>query len=154
ARDDALGEAERGSPARRVHRALRLYADARVHEEGARHLRALSLPLRAAGLPAGRARRARHPRRRDCLLMPWGADRHLRFARGRFAPFGDLVALVRVRPGLRVIDLGCGTGELTRRLADALPESEVLGIDSSTEMLAKAQAHARPGVVFVQRSIE
>jgi trans-aconitate 2-methyltransferase len=86
--------------------------------------------------------------------MPWDPERYLKFQRERFAPFDDLIALVRVRPRLRVVDLGCGTGELTRRLADALPESEVTGIDSSTEMLARAAAQARPGLFFVQRSIE
>ncbi len=62
--------------------------------------------------------------------------------------------LVRVREALRVVDLGCGTGELTRRLADALPQSDVLGIDSSAEMLARAEEFARPGLRFEQRAIE
>jgi len=65
-----------------------------------------------------------------------------------------LVALISVRPGLRVIDLGCGTGELTARLARLLPESDVLGIDSSAEMLARAEALAGPGLRFERRAIE
>jgi trans-aconitate 2-methyltransferase len=80
--------------------------------------------------------------------MPWSPDQYLRFQEQRFAPFADLLPLVTIRPGLRAIDLGCGTGELTRRLADSLPESDVLGIDSSAEMLARAQAQARPGLQF------
>jgi trans-aconitate 2-methyltransferase len=86
--------------------------------------------------------------------MPWNPDRYNQFQQQRFAPFADLSALVRVRDGLRVIDLGCGTGELTRRLADMLPGSDVLGIDSSPEMLSKATAFARPGLRFEQRAIE
>jgi trans-aconitate 2-methyltransferase len=62
--------------------------------------------------------------------------------------------MIRVRPGLQVIDLGCGTGELTRRLADRLPESEALGIDASAEMLAKAEAFRRPGLDFALGRIE
>jgi trans-aconitate 2-methyltransferase len=62
--------------------------------------------------------------------------------------------LVDVKPGLRVVDLGCGTGELTRRLADALPDSDVVGIDSSTEMLHKAAKQARPGLRFEVGRIE
>ena len=46
---------------------------------------------------------------------------------------------------MKVVDLGCGTGELTRQLADRLPESEVLGIDSSAEMLARAVAQRMLG---------
>jgi trans-aconitate 2-methyltransferase len=80
--------------------------------------------------------------------MPWDPDVYRKFERERAAPFDDLLALVTRRAGLEVIDLGCGTGELTRRLADALPGSTVLGIDSSLEMLARAEAQARPGLRF------
>jgi len=62
--------------------------------------------------------------------------------------------LIQVRPGLHVIDLGCGTGELTRRLADALPDSRVLGLDASAEMLRRAAEQARPGLRFEPGSIE
>jgi trans-aconitate 2-methyltransferase len=86
--------------------------------------------------------------------MAWSPDKYEQFKKERYAPFEDLVKLVRVRPGLQVIDLGCGTGELTRRLADALPDSCVVGIDSSVEMLAKAGAFARPGLGFRQQRIE
>lgn len=80
--------------------------------------------------------------------MPWNPDQYHRFQSERFAPFGDLLQFVQIRPDLRAIDLGCGTGELTRRLADALPGCDMLGIDSSAEMLARAQSQARPGLRF------
>jgi len=86
--------------------------------------------------------------------MPWDPARYEQFKKERFAPFDDLLALVRVRSGLRAIDLGCGTGELTRRLADALPESDVLGIDSSAEMLERSKEFVRPGLRFEVRSIQ
>ena len=86
--------------------------------------------------------------------MPWDPERYEQFKKERFAPFDDLVRLVRVGEGLRAIDLGCGTGELTRRLADALPGSDVLGIDSSAEMLERAAEFARPGLRFEQGAIE
>jgi len=86
--------------------------------------------------------------------MPWNPEQYHKFQAERAAPFHDLSALLNVRPGLRVIDLGCGTGELTRQLADSLPESDVLGVDSSPQMLAQAAQHARPGVRFEQRAIE
>ncbi len=86
--------------------------------------------------------------------MPWNPERYHQFQRERAAPFEDALALVERREGLSVIDLGCGTGELTRRLADALPGSNVLGIDSSPEMLAKAKPLERPGLLFEQRAIQ
>ncbi len=86
--------------------------------------------------------------------MPWEPDRYEQFKNERYAPFDDLLGLVDVRARLRAIDLGCGTGELTRRLADALPDSDVLGIDSSSEMLARARERERPGLRFELRRIE
>jgi trans-aconitate 2-methyltransferase len=86
--------------------------------------------------------------------MPWNPERYHQFQKERSAPFDDLLQLVQRREGLRVIDLGCGTGELTRRLADALPGSDVRGRDSSPEMLAKAEQQARPGVRFELGTIE
>src|SRR3989304_6050778 len=77
---------------------------------------------------------------RTSRTMPWDPE--------RYEPFTALLRLVRVRPGLRAVDLGCGTGELTRRLADALPESDVLGIDSSPEMLERAAERAGHGLGF------
>jgi len=50
------------------------------------------------------------------------------------------------------VDLGCGTGELTRQLADSLPNSHVTGIDSSPQMLEKAVSRfaSNLNLVFVQ----
>src|SRR5438046_7192076 len=86
--------------------------------------------------------------------MPWNPDTYQKFQSERAAPFEDLVALIKIREGLQVVDLGCGTGELTRKLADRLPASDVTGIDNSPEMLAKANEHSRPGLCFEQGDIE
>ncbi len=85
--------------------------------------------------------------------MPWNPETYAQFAAERAAPFLDLAALIAVRPRMRVVDLGCGTGELTARLADMLPESDVLGIDSAAEMLAKAAPLTRPGLRFERSDI-
>ena len=44
-----------------------------------------------------------------------------------------------------VIDLGCGTGQLTRRLTERFPEAVVVGVDLSTGMLSKAAARLGTG---------
>jgi trans-aconitate 2-methyltransferase len=46
------------------------------------------------------------------------------------------------------VDLGCGTGDRTRELHEAVRAKETVGIDSSPAMLAKAAAHAGDGVRF------
>ena len=82
--------------------------------------------------------------------MPWDPNLYHKFQAERSAPFFDLLALVEIRPHLKVVDLGCGTGELTRHLADSLPGSEVTGLDSSVQMLAKAAQYASPRLRFEQ----
>ncbi len=84
----------------------------------------------------------------------WNPQTYSRFKEPREQPFEDLFRLLHVRPGLQVIDLGCGPGELTSKLATQLPESNVLGIDSSEKMLASARELDRPGLHFELQSIE
>ena len=47
----------------------------------------------------------------------------------------------------RVLDVGCGTGELTRVLAEEAPEASVVGVDADTGLLATARTAGgdRPG---------
>ncbi len=82
--------------------------------------------------------------------MPWDPNQYHKFQAERSAPFFDLLGLVEIRPNLKVADLGCGTGELTRRLANALPDSNVTGIDSSQQMLDKAASLSSPNLHFEQ----
>jgi trans-aconitate 2-methyltransferase len=86
--------------------------------------------------------------------MTWNPELYNQFQAQRAAPFEDLIRTLTIREGLRVVDLGCGTGELTRRLADMLPNSHTLGIDNAPTMLDKAQAHARDQLTFSVQSIE
>ncbi|MHB8625430.1 MAG: methyltransferase domain-containing protein [Aggregatilineales bacterium] len=86
--------------------------------------------------------------------MPWNPTVYEKFKAQRAAPFEDLLVMIEPRAGLNVIDLGCGTGELTRRLADALPGSTVLGVDNSPEMLARTAEFVRPGLHFEIGNLE
>src|SRR5262245_3543449 len=83
----------------------------------------------------------------------WKPEQYTRFQNERSQPFFDLMALVEPKPSMRVIDLGCGTGELTRLLHDRLQASSTLGIDSSGAMLAKSGAFADNGLRFEQGDI-
>ena len=86
--------------------------------------------------------------------MPWNPETYNKFKAERNAPFYELMSLVEISDGMKVIDLGCGTGELTRVLADHLPGSKVLGIDSSREMLANSEDFKKEGLSFSLKSIE
>jgi ubiquinone/menaquinone biosynthesis C-methylase UbiE len=46
---------------------------------------------------------------------------------------------------LRVLDLGCGTGEITRRLAQVYPQAELLGVDILEANLERARASGDAG---------
>jgi trans-aconitate 2-methyltransferase len=82
--------------------------------------------------------------------MPWNPEQYHKFQSERAAPFYDLLKLVEIRPQIKAVDLGCGSGELTRVLADALPKSDVTGLDSSSSMLAKAASYSSPNLRFEQ----
>lgn len=84
----------------------------------------------------------------------WDPERYHRFSRQRRRPFFDLLRGVERRPGMRVLDLGCGTGELTAVLARALPGSDVTGIDASPRMLERARVHAGARLVFREQRVE
>ena len=49
--------------------------------------------------------------------------------------------MLALRPSDRVIDLCCGTGAVTRCLARAVPQGEVVGVDFSEGMLTPARRH-------------
>ncbi|HEX9407267.1 MAG TPA: methyltransferase [Thermoanaerobaculia bacterium] len=82
----------------------------------------------------------------------WSPDQYERFKTERAQPFWDLVSLIDPRPHMRIADLGCGTGELTRALHEKLGATETIGVDNSASMLAKAAP--APGLHFRNAAIE
>lgn len=62
----------------------------------------------------------------------------------------DLLDLLDADAGERVLDLGCGTGHLTGRVAEA--GADAVGVDRSREMVAAAREQY-PGVAFVRADL-
>jgi len=85
----------------------------------------------------------------------WDPAQYDKFRREREQPFFDLLALVQPRPAMRVVDLGCGTGALTRTLHERLGARETVGIERSENMLAGGGDAAQPpGLRFEAGTIE
>lgn len=80
----------------------------------------------------------------------WNPEQYHRFRSQRTEPFHDLVDLVEPVPGGRIVDLGCGTGELTAELHRRLGAAETLGIDSSPAMLRQAATLVTDGLHFLE----
>lgn len=60
--------------------------------------------------------------------------------------------LDRLRPRSTdvVVDLGCGSGEFSARLADMVDGGRVIGVEPDPSMLEAAERHARPNLSFVR----
>jgi len=72
----------------------------------------------------------------------WDPERYSAFADERGRPFLDLVTRIGAASPGTVVDLGCGSGNLTSLLAVRWPDARVLGVDSSEQMVQAAPDHA------------
>ncbi len=85
----------------------------------------------------------------------WNPEQYERFKNERSQPFFDLMDLLD--PAVKIesaIDLGCGTGELTRLLHERFRISRTTGMDSSVNMIEKAQKQLSAGLRFEIGDIE
>ncbi|GLH73320.1 trans-aconitate 2-methyltransferase [Geothrix limicola] len=84
--------------------------------------------------------------------MPWDPGQYLRFQSERLRPALDLLTRVPLEAPERVVDLGCGPGQVTRLLKARWPGAQVLGVDRDPEMLARAASEA-PGLAWCQADL-
>jgi trans-aconitate 2-methyltransferase len=84
--------------------------------------------------------------------MRWDPTQYARYSDHRSRPFFDLVAQISAESPGAVVDVGCGSGELTITLAQRWPTATLLGLDSSPEMIARAPVGR--GANFTVRAAE
>lgn len=85
--------------------------------------------------------------------MAWNPQQYLTFEDHRLRPALDLLGGIPLEVPKTVVDLGCGTGNVTRIIQERWPSAKVVGLDSSTEMLRKAR-EADSKIEWQQKAID
>jgi trans-aconitate 2-methyltransferase len=85
-------------------------------------------------------------------MADWSANQYLKFEDERTRPPRDLIAQLPLARAERVVDLGCGPGNSTELLIARYPDAEVIGLDSSPDMLAQARQRL-PKSAFIQADL-
>jgi len=85
-------------------------------------------------------------------MQDWNARQYVKFEDERTRPPRDLLAQVPLERPRRVVDLGCGPGNSTELLVKRFPQAEVIGVDSSPNMLELARARL-PQCTFIEDDI-
>jgi trans-aconitate 2-methyltransferase len=85
-------------------------------------------------------------------MTDWSARQYLKFHDERTRAARDLLVQVPLEYPRRAVDLGCGPGNSTELLVTRYPDAEVVGVDSSSDMLHQARKQV-PKCSFVQADI-
>ncbi len=93
-----------------------------------------------------------HPAEHRRAVEDWSAGQYLKFEDERTRAPRDLLAQVPLRSPARIVDLGCGPGNSTELLIERFPAAQVIGVDSSPNMLRQARERL-PRCTFVQADL-
>jgi len=75
----------------------------------------------------------------------WNALAYARHSSLQEAMASEVLGRLELPPDARVLDVGCGEGKLSARIADRVPEGRVLGVDASPDMIDFATRHFAVG---------
>lgn len=66
---------------------------------------------------------------------PWDASAYREHSTGQYAWADELIRSLELGGGESILDIGCGDGKVTARIAGCVPKGSVVGIDSSPAMI-------------------
>ena len=76
---------------------------------------------------------------RGAKMADWNSSQYLKFKNQRTQPAVDLAMRMINRKPKKIADIGCGPGNSTSVLKSVFPESYIIGIDNSPNMIEKAR---------------
>lgn len=82
--------------------------------------------------------------------VTWDADAYGGNLAHHRAYDDDLLSSLQLRGDERVLDLGCGVGDVARSLAALVPQGSVVGVDADPDMVRTAAQQAAPNLRFEQ----
>ncbi len=71
--------------------------------------------------------------------MTWSAAQYVKFEHERTRPVRDLVSRIPNAEVISAADIGCGPGNSTEVLRERYPQADIIGLDSSTDMVEAAR---------------
>jgi trans-aconitate 2-methyltransferase len=74
-------------------------------------------------------------------MTEWNAAEYTRISELQAAMAEEALALLTLTDSERVLDIGCGDGRITAQIAARVPRGAVVGVDSSSAMIAFASEH-------------
>jgi trans-aconitate 2-methyltransferase len=79
-------------------------------------------------------------------MTEWDAAEYARISGLQQAMAAEVLALLDLEGSERVLDIGCGNGKITAKVAARVPRGAVVGVDSSQDMIAFASRQFGPAV--------
>ena len=83
-------------------------------------------------------------------LPPWDGALYAANTRHHRRYDARFLSTLPLQPADRVLDLGCGAGDLTATVAGLVPDGHVVGVDPQPSLLVEARTRARANQSFVE----
>jgi trans-aconitate 2-methyltransferase len=84
-------------------------------------------------------------------MTEWNASEYDRLSALQATMAEEVLSLLKLKGTENILDIGCGNGKTTARIADRVPHGSVAGVDASSVMIAFAKEHwlpAHPNLQF------